>query len=312
MKAGSGLFNQEPYNETIATCLYGRLLESEDFVPYTLLRQDRRVYSCCPNMLRDDEELVSAIDLIPRWQSPMRLEEVEGLARRYESLGIRDARRAIDKMLTCDLILANTDRHYRNFGLIRDCETLEYTRVAPLFDSGHSLWCTTQVLELPSDYEYVAKPFGFNGMPSREVLGLVSDLEWFETDRLDGFIKDVEHALAKNKLMPAGRIDQVCAGVERGIKSVKERAVELGRVEAHMSRVTRDMSAEHDDRDDAADDVPMRSGDKGKGAVCQPHGNAAGDMTHAGVERLKEVAETQRDLGSPSAKGIDKNLGEDR
>lgn len=43
-------------------------------------------------------------------------------------------------MIVCDFILANIDRHFNNFGAIRNIETLEFKRVAPIFDNGCSLW----------------------------------------------------------------------------------------------------------------------------------------------------------------------------
>ncbi len=47
-------------------------------------------------------------------------------------------------MLTLDYIIANGDRHYNNFGFIRNAETLEWQGLAPIFDSGASLWHNTQ------------------------------------------------------------------------------------------------------------------------------------------------------------------------
>lgn len=237
VKAGSGLFNQEPYNEVAATALHKRLLDKEAYVPYTLLSQDRKVYSCCPNMLREDEELVCARDMIPRWKGQPRAEEVSGLVELYSSLGIGDARRRIDEMIACDFLIANSDRHYGNFGLIRDCETLRYKRVAPLFDSGRSLWCTSQVLDLPGDYGYVAKPFGYAGTPSNEVPELISDLSWLDPSRLSGFDEEVREILGRNPLMPTTRIDRVLTGVRENIKALVHRRAEL----TPISMATRDL-----------------------------------------------------------------------
>ena len=44
----------------------------------------------------------------------------------------------VDKMILFDHIIHNTDRHERNFGVIRNPDTLEITGFAPLFDSGSS------------------------------------------------------------------------------------------------------------------------------------------------------------------------------
>ena len=43
------------------------------------------------------------------------------------------------KMIIWDFILANKDRHFNNFGVIRNVLTLEFEKVAPIFDNGCSL-----------------------------------------------------------------------------------------------------------------------------------------------------------------------------
>ena len=50
-------------------------------------------------------------------------------------------------MIVCDDIMANTDRHFRNFGIVRNVETLE-CRPAPIFDTGTSLWCDVELAAL--------------------------------------------------------------------------------------------------------------------------------------------------------------------
>ena len=46
-------------------------------------------------------------------------------------------------MIVIDYLLANTDRHYNNFGAIRNANSLEWIGSAPIYDSGTSLWCNT-------------------------------------------------------------------------------------------------------------------------------------------------------------------------
>ena len=71
---------------------------------------------------------------------------------------------SLAKMFAGDFVLANRDRHYRNFGIIRNVETLEVTGIAPVFDSGSCLWSDAEFLEVPGDFLYMAKPFKMNGM----------------------------------------------------------------------------------------------------------------------------------------------------
>ena len=51
----------------------------------------------------------------------------------------------LDYMLFMDFIISNTDRHWNNFGIIRDAETLKFKRLAPIFDSGNSFFVKERV-----------------------------------------------------------------------------------------------------------------------------------------------------------------------
>jgi hypothetical protein len=112
-----------------------------------------------------------------------------------ELLGVTDASERLEKMLALDYLLANHDRHLRNFGLIRDVDTLAW-RVAPLFDNGSSLWCDKVPLRA-DDLEYVSQPFVYN--PNLQ-LSLVKDFSWFAPEKLYGFVDFVITTLQNGPL----------------------------------------------------------------------------------------------------------------
>jgi hypothetical protein len=101
-----------------------------------------------------------------------------------EEFGIEDIRRRIDMMLVLDFIIVNIDRHYNNFGLIRDANTLEWLSVAPIYDSGTSMWCT----KLPKDMN--AESLQLDSKPFRtkhiKQINFVKDFSWLDLDKLDG------------------------------------------------------------------------------------------------------------------------------
>lgn len=47
----------------------------------------------------------------------------------------------MDYMLITDFLITNTDRHWENFGVLRNPETLQFLSLAPIFDSGTSMLC---------------------------------------------------------------------------------------------------------------------------------------------------------------------------
>lgn len=72
------------------------------------------------------------------------------LIEKVKEIGIPDD--FIHRMALLDLLLGNDDRHEGNFGYLIDSDTMEYTRPAPLFDSG---FC----LHHPDCDDYYFKPF---------------------------------------------------------------------------------------------------------------------------------------------------------
>ena len=220
LKSGVGAFNQEPYNEVAATALHARLMKPGEFLPYRLFEDGRRVYSACENMLGPDEELVAAWDVIRNVKQPNNLSDMRFYVRRCEDLGLEgDAvMESLAKMFACDFVLANRDRHYRNFGVIRNVKTLEVTRLAPVFDSGSCLWSNAELLEVPADFLYMAKPFKYNGMrPADQVRLFEGHFSWFDPSALDGYPDQLADILAKNPNIPERRIDIIVREVRKKI-----------------------------------------------------------------------------------------------
>ena len=54
-------------------------------------------------------------------------------------------------MLCLDYLIENSDRHYGNFGFIRDVNSLKFLGPAPLFDNGTSLWCESLNSEIGTE-----------------------------------------------------------------------------------------------------------------------------------------------------------------
>lgn len=48
--------------------------------------------------------------------------------------------RFLDYMLMTDFIITNSDRHWYNFGILRDPETLRFVSMAPIYDNGNSMF----------------------------------------------------------------------------------------------------------------------------------------------------------------------------
>lgn len=233
VKAGTRLFDQDVFNELVACALYTRLLRDENYVPYQLLTHGGASYCACPNMLGPDEELVSAADLLRRHRRERDYGSFGSVleALLATGLGENDLRRGLSQIFSCDYLLANADRHTGNFGVIRDCTTLRFRRLAPTWDAGFSLWCDRRRLEHPFDYEYSPRPF--TGRPAEspeQQLRLFDDYSWlpasFPTE-LAAWKEKALEILGENPLMPASRLE----AIERGID------FKLSGFEQHVERM---------------------------------------------------------------------------
>ena len=220
LKAGRGRANQEPYNEVIATELYQRVLEPGDFVPYDIEERGGVAYSRCPNMLGPNEELVPAWELRQCQPHPKNETLYARWIRTLRGLGLEGQLECADTMLVCDYIIGNFDRHWNNFGLIRDTETREFKRVAPIFDSGNSLWCSTPRLDCPADCLYDLLPFLDREKNAARMFALLGDLSWLDPARLEGFDEFVHEALSNGPNLDAAFIDAVTREVGRRIRIV--------------------------------------------------------------------------------------------
>ena len=187
--------DQEPFNEVVATALHRRLLNPEEFVSYRLDAQGPSPACLCPNFLTDKEEYVPAIYVMREFEQDALTSDFDHYLECCGRLGVRDARAALERLIVCDDIIANTDRHFRNFGIVRNVETLA-CRPAPIFDSGTSLWCELDLATLAEGtFSFTSKQFEAN--PARQML-LVEDLSWFDISKIEGFVDEAMGILAKN------------------------------------------------------------------------------------------------------------------
>ena len=167
LKAGS-LWQQEPFNEALASEICSRL--EVNCVPYKIIKADRTFYSSCPDFITENTELVPAWYIISTQKKEKSTSNFEHLINCCKKIGIssiENIKRGICTMLTVDFIIANTDRHYNNFGFLRNPDTLEWIGLAPVYDSGTAMFHDTMIYDLKNPYfqdsrNIKAKPFASN------------------------------------------------------------------------------------------------------------------------------------------------------
>ena len=217
LKAGSKIYNQEPFNELIATKLYERLLNKNEYVEYSVIYDNERAISKCKNFITKDTELVPAWKINDFFEFENDENKYTHYLKCLNTLGIKDAETLINKMIVCDFIIANKDRHFNNFGVIRDVNTLKFVGVAPIFDNGCSLWYDENDMYVGEFF--LTKPFDDY---EKTQIRLVKNLDWFDVSKLENFTDEVKDILLTNKLISEERIDKIIYQINIRIEYIVE------------------------------------------------------------------------------------------
>jgi len=205
VKGGTGPAHQEPFNEAIACAVMRRLGAAH--VPYSVTWIDEYPYSVCEDFISPQTDLVSA------WQVT-RTQPLDGQASKLQhyldccdALGIPGVRESIDHMLTVDFMIANEDRHFGNFGAVRDADTLEWFGPAPILDSGTSIWHNKLTKDIRPQTPQRSRPFcDFH----TEQIRLVSSLDWLDLFALRGIDEEAREILRGNRFIDEARRDALC------------------------------------------------------------------------------------------------------
>jgi hypothetical protein len=134
LKGGGGM-GQEPFNEAFCSELLKEF--NIDHVPYKIKVSKNKAVSVCPNIIDKNTELAGAGSLIEKFEMKKNYDDYIKLCKKS---GLRDIEDDMDKMLAFDLLIANTDRHWYNFGIIRNADSGAWLKPIPVFDNGSSLW----------------------------------------------------------------------------------------------------------------------------------------------------------------------------
>lgn len=214
---------QEPLNERIATLLCARIMNAKDYVPYELVENGYPgLLSICPCMVDARTEFVPAADVILSMTVPNDQSRFEALAGACERHGIAEARASLERMFVVDHIMSNFDRHWGNFGILIDAETRAWLRMAPIFDTGESLWCDRPLANDFSPYR-MPHPMPFLRSIGEQLTRYAAGLAWLDADAIDGFADEAVGVLEKSHAISSipGRLKGIHAAIEKNIEEVR-------------------------------------------------------------------------------------------
>lgn len=217
IKAGSNPFMQEPINEVFGTRLHQRL-GCKNYVPYYVLWEEGIPYSVCEDFIDTDTELVNAVSINRSMKKRSQNSSYKHFLNACDELGIPEMKEFVDYMLVFDYLIANTDRHFGNFGAIRNVETLEWIGPAPIFDSGTSLWHDKLTRAINPLSEVETKPFYSN---ASKQLALVSDFSWIPFENLKLLKDDIREIFVPTEFIDEERIESLSDAVMSRVEELQ-------------------------------------------------------------------------------------------
>ena len=220
IKGGSNPFRQQPFNEVIATEIMARL--GIPHVPYQLIWNKDAPYSACEDFIDENTELIPAWRVMMIMKKSNSTSVYQHFVNCCESLGVKDTVPFLDRMITLDYIIANEDRHFNNFGLIRNAETLEWVGMAPIYDSGSSLGYDKLPGQMKADKDVGCKPFKNHHL---EQLRLVQSFDWLDLTKLDDIEDVIKKTFAQDdaeEYIDEYRVRAIVNSVKRRIQNLEQ------------------------------------------------------------------------------------------
>ena len=216
IKGSAPPYHQEPINEVVASRMMDLL--GIEHVCYDLDGE----YSVCDAFTSEKMEFLPADQVGRLLKKTKEVSYYEHYIACCEWLGIENAREQIEKMLVIDYIIANSDRHYGNFGIVRDAEKLSSYRIAPIFDNGNSFFYRFFNEQIPVFVRSVmARPFSHY---HNEQIQLVKNIAWFDFGKKAELLEIIRATLKNGqwKMTDTERPDLIVNAVSTRMDDLKQ------------------------------------------------------------------------------------------
>ena len=212
---------QEPINEWLVSQICERL--KFDYCNYTVDKSDNKLISKCKNFINENEEIITAYEIFNSKKKRNNENDFEHYIKILEEHNIKDARKQLENMFLIDYIVMNIDRHMKNFGVIRNVETLEWERVTPIFDTGECMECDKLFSEI-NFKDGRCKFFTNTNKKFSDLLNYI-DIKKFDLSVLKDIPDKFKEKLTKYKKytdMTEERIEKLYLGLKYRISSLEK------------------------------------------------------------------------------------------
>ncbi len=148
VKTATGYYGQQAANEEFATIVHSMQQSAFLYVRYSTQNReiDDALQSVCPAFTSQFLEFVPALEIVNSAKRPNDISEYDFFADVCGEHGLdrEHIRKFLDYQTLTDFLITNTDEHFMNFGILRAAHTMEFKSEAPIFDSGNSMFYSSQ------------------------------------------------------------------------------------------------------------------------------------------------------------------------
>lgn len=145
LKGNRGANSQQSLNEVLASMLHEKqgFANHVQYRPVKFTGSASEQYGCiCEDFASEALEFIPAIDVVDSEKKDNAVSTYEHFIHVCTEHGLseQEVRGFLEYQVLTDFVLTNTDRHLNNVGILRDSQTLKFVRMAPIFDSGNSMF----------------------------------------------------------------------------------------------------------------------------------------------------------------------------
>ena len=227
LKGNRGANSQQSLNEVLASMLHEKqgFANHVQYRPVKLTGSAGEQYGCiCEDFASETLEFIPAIDIVDSKKKGNAVSTYEHFIHVCAEHGLseQEVRGFLEYQILTDFVLTNTDRHLNNFGVLRDSRTLKFIRMAPIFDSGNSMfWDAPRLPERSDCTEITVNSFR---KTETELLKLVTDRSCVRMDLLP-CRDEIAELYAKDDSIAF--VDSILIGYEKK-KALLEQFMEKG------------------------------------------------------------------------------------
>ena len=191
-----------------------------NYTPYALFEIKKRDYDygCISKLFTSQkEELISAYAVVTSEKQPndkSSYEQFISLCKRHGIDGDQ-LRMEMEYQMQVDFIISGRDRHLNNIAILRDADTLQFKRMAPIFDSGKSMFIRQDIPD--NNKALLSLRTESFAATELQLMKYVQNRKLVDISKLPGrdVISDLYHC---DSQMSDRRISDICDAYERKIE----------------------------------------------------------------------------------------------